>query len=142
MTLGNEELYNEAVALSTNVDDNFQELGRVLCKLLDGDPELFAQLWEKTDLGRRKTYYLVEVSRVFDPLIISQRLKRIGWKELQIIAKHVEELLKHAETCSAEKMEAHMRGEKSLDNAHCMLKYFSPKPYTVLEDAQGKDEGQ
>jgi hypothetical protein len=121
MTLGNEELYNEAVALSTNVDDNFQELGRV---------------------GRRKTYYLVEVSRVFDPLIISQRLKRIGWKELQIIAKHVEELLKHAETCSAEKMEAHMRGEKSLDNAHCMLKYFSPKPYTVLEDAQGKDEGQ
>lgn len=142
MVISNEELFDQAVAWSTNVEDTFLDLGRSLRKLLDRDPEMFSQLWQKSSLGRRKAYYLVEVSRAFDPLPVARsRLKKLGWTKLQILAKHVtksnvQELLALAEGCkNAKQLEAHMRGEKPVDNAHCVLMYFSPKQYKVLEEA-------
>ena len=70
MALSTEDLYDKAKALSGDVEDNFLELGRSLRQLLDRDPELFKEIVAKTNLGRRKAYYLVEVSRIFDPLPI------------------------------------------------------------------------
>lgn len=37
-----------------------------------------------------------------------------------------------------EKLERHTRDEKSVGNAHCMLKYFSPKDYAEVEDPRVK----
>ncbi len=141
MAVSNEELYGQAEALSANVEDNFLDLGRALRKLLDRDPELFSKLWQKASLGRRKAYYLVEVSRTFDPLPISRnRLKKIGWTKLQLLAKQItkdnaQELLALAEENTTKQLEKLMRGEKPIDNAHCMLMYFSPKQYKVVEEA-------
>src|SRR5208337_851216 len=141
MVVSNDELYSEAEALSANVEDNFLDLGKALRKLLDRDPALFQQLWQKTSLGRRKAYYLVEVSRVFDPLPISRnRLKKLGWTKLQIIGRQItkdnaQELLAIAEENTAKQLERLMRGEKPIDNAHCMLMYFSPKQYKVVGEA-------
>jgi hypothetical protein len=42
-------------------------------------------------------------------------------------------LLQLAEDTTAKDLERHMRGEKPAGNAHCVLKYFSPKQYTQLE---------
>ena len=148
MVVSNEELFDEAHALSANIEDTFLDLGRALRKLLDRDPEMFAKLWQKTNLGRRKAYYLVEVSRTFDPLPISRaRLKKIGWTKLQIIGKHInkgnaQDLLALAEDSTAKQLEAHMRGDKPLDNAHCVLLYFSPKQYKVVEAALLENGGQ
>jgi hypothetical protein len=86
MTMSIEELYERVLALSSNVEDTFVELGRSLRQLLDRDPDLFQQIVKKGRLGRRKAYYLVEVSRKFEPLPISRaKLKKIGWTKLQII---------------------------------------------------------
>jgi hypothetical protein len=46
----------------------FLYLGKHLRQLLDRDLELFKKVVDKTPLGRREAYYLVEVSRKFDPL--------------------------------------------------------------------------
>lgn len=63
MALKTEEIYDKAMALSGDVEHNFLELGKTLRKLIDRDPDLFQQIVKKRKLGRRKAYYLVEVSR-------------------------------------------------------------------------------
>ena len=90
MAINIQELYDKALALSANVEDNFLELGRSLRHLQDRDPDLFQQVVTKGELGRRKAYYLVEVSRTFDKAPVPKsRLRKIGWTKLQLIAKHV-----------------------------------------------------
>jgi hypothetical protein len=141
MMISIDELYDRALALSSDVEDKFLELGRSLRQLLDRDPPLFQQVVKKRGLGRRKAYYLVEVSRKFEPLPISRaRLKKIGWTKLQIIGQHVtkdnvEELVNLAEQLKTKQLERKMRGDDSLNNAHCVLMYFSPKQYAEFEEA-------
>ena len=141
MTPSNEALYDKAMSLSKDVEDNFLELGKSLRRLQDHDPELFQQFVASANIGRRKAYYLVEVSRIFDPLTVPRaRLRKIGWTKLQLIGKHVtpnnlDALLHLAEECNAKELERLMRGEKPLGNARCVLMYFSPKQYDELEDA-------
>jgi hypothetical protein len=148
MALKTEELYDKALALSANVEDNFLDLGRSLRQLQDRDPDLFQQVVKKGDLGRRKAYYLVEVSRIFDPLPVPRsRLRNIGWTKLQLIGKHVtphnlEDLLQLAESVNSKELERRMRGEKPLKNARCVVMYFSPKQYAEFEEALLKNGGE
>jgi hypothetical protein len=147
MTPSNEALYDKAMYLSKDVEDNFLELGKSLRQLRDRDPELFHQFVASANIGRRKAYYQIEVSRTFEPLAIPRaRLRKIGWTKLQLIGKHLnpdnqEELLTLAEEVNAKELERLMRGEKPLGNAHCVLMYFSPKQYAQLEDALVKHGG-
>ena len=141
MALKTEDLFDKAMTLSKNVDDTFLELGRTLRQLLDREPQRFQEIVAKSDLGRRKAYYLVEVSRVFDPLQVSRaRLKKVGWTKLMMIAKqatqdNIDELLVLAEQNNAKELDRIMRGETPLGNSHCVLMYFSPKQYEELEEA-------
>src|SRR5579863_4454952 len=147
MTMSIEELYDRVLVLSSDVEDNFLELGRSLRQLLDRDPDLFQQVAKKGRLGRRKAYYLVDVSRAFDKAPVPRsRLRNIGWTKLQVIGKYVtadnlEDLLELAERISSKELERQMRGEKPISNAHCVLMYFSPKHYAELEDALVKQGG-
>jgi hypothetical protein len=141
MTISIGELYDRALALSSDVENTFLELGRSLRQLRDRDPSLFQQIVNKGCLGRRKAYYLVEVSRKFEPLPINRaRLKKIGWTKLQIIGQHVtkdnvEELVSLAEQLKTKQLERKMRGGKPLIKAHCVLMYLSPKQYAELKEA-------
>jgi hypothetical protein len=141
MTEGTDALYAKALELSANVPDNFLELGRAMAQLYDRDPNLFRQLAAKSNMGLRKAYSLIEVSRTFEPLAIARdQLRKIGCPKLKLIAKHVtpntlEALLQLAEDTTAKDLERHMRGEKPAGNAHFVLKYFSPKSYEQLEGA-------
>jgi hypothetical protein len=132
MTKSIDQLYDRALVLSSDVEDKFLELGRSLRHLLDRDPDLFQQVVNKGRLGRRKAYYLVEVSRVFEPLPVPRsRLRKIGWTKLQLIGKHldasnIDALLFMAEENSSKELERVLRGEKPLGDAHCVLMYFSP----------------
>jgi hypothetical protein len=140
MTEGTDALDDKALELSANVPDNFVELGRALSQLYDRDPNLFRQLAAKVNMGL-KAYGLVEVSRTLQPLTIPpDQLRKIGWPKLQLIAKHetpntLDALLQLAEDMTAKDLERHMRREKPLGNAHCVLRYFSPKQYKQLEGA-------
>ena len=141
------ELYDKAMSLSADVEDNFLDLGKTLRQLLDRDPDAFAQVWRKSNLGRRKAYCLVEVSRIYDPLAVARsRLKTIGWTKLQLLGKQIDkgnaqELLELAESSTAKQLEAQMKGEKPIDNTHCVLMYFTPKQYKALEEALVQNGG-
>ena len=142
MTKGTDALDDKALELSANVPDNFVESGRALTQLYDRDPNLFRQLATKSNMGLRKAYDLIEVSRTFEPLAIPRdQLRKIGWPKLQLIAKHVtpntlEALLQLAGDMTAKDLERHARGwKRPAGNAHCVLRYFSPKSYEQLEGA-------
>jgi hypothetical protein len=142
MAITPKELYDSAVEMAGNIEDNFLELGKTLRQLQDkGGGELFQKFIVKTQIKRRKAYYLVEVSRIFDPLPISRnRLRKIGWTKLQLIGAkttkdNVQEMLEMAENNTAQQLQAVMRGDKPVANSHCVLMYFSPKQYEELEEA-------
>ncbi len=141
MPLSTDDIYEKAITMAKNVEDNFLDLGRQLRQLQDRDPEKFQEIIQKTDLGRRKAYYLVEVSKTFDPLPISRaRLRKLGWTKCQIIGRYankdnVEEMVELAENMSARQLEKRLKGEDPVPNARCVLMYFSPKDYDDLEEA-------
>ena len=149
MALSTEDLFDKALHQAGGVNENnFLELGRSLRQLQDRDPELFKKIVSKTDVGRRKAYYLVEVSRTFDPLPVPRsRLKKISWTKLQLIGKHVkpenlEGLLTLAQKNNAKELQRHLRGQKTLgDNAHCVLMYFSSEDYELVEQMLLKHGG-
>jgi hypothetical protein len=142
MTEGTDALYDKALELSDNVPANFLELGEALAQLYDLDPELFRQLAAKSNMGLRRAYHLIEVSRTVEALAIPRdQLGKIGWPKLQFIVNHLtpntlDALLRLAEESTVEDLEHHARGWKRPGgNAHCMLRYFSPKLYEQLEGA-------
>jgi hypothetical protein len=87
-------------------------------------------------LARRGAYHLIEVSRIFEALAIPRdQLHKIGWPKLELIAAHLtpstsDALLRLAEEGTVNDLEHPIRGwKKPAGNAHCVLMYFSPKPY-------------
>jgi hypothetical protein len=139
VALSTEALYDKSMDLAKDVDDNFLDLARTLRQLYDRDRDLLKKVWEKTNLGSRKAYYLVNIDRWFGKLPVGKgRLKAIGWTKLQVIGpfvneQNLEELLGLAENNTVEQLKALMKGEEPITNAHCVLMYFSPKQYEQLE---------
>ena len=54
MTLSTEDLFDKALHMAGNVEDNFLELGKALSQLQDRDLELFQKIVAKGSLRRRK----------------------------------------------------------------------------------------
>jgi hypothetical protein len=142
MTAITDALYDKALELSANVPDNFMELGRALAQLYDLDRDRFRQLAARSNMGLRRAYHLIEVSRTVEALAIPlDQLGKIGWPKLQLIVNHLtpntlDALLLLAEESTVKDLEHHARGWKRPGgNAHCMLRYFSPKSYEQLEGA-------
>ena len=142
MTEGTDALYDKALELSDKVPANFLELGEALAQLYDLDRDLFRQLAAKSNMGLRRAYHLIEVSRTVEALAIPRdQLGKIGWPKLQLIFKHLtpntlDALLRLAEESMVKDLKHHLRGWKRPGgNAHCMLRYFSPKSYEQLEGA-------
>ena len=142
-----DDLYDKALDLSSNVEDNFLDLARSLRQLLDRDPDLFKKVIDKSNLGSRKAYYLVNISRWFNDVPVGKaRLRKIGWTKLQVIGPHVtaqnvDELIELAENNTTAQLKQLMRGEQPLTNAHCVLMYFSPQQYEKFEDVLVKNGG-
>jgi len=136
------ELYEKALQQSTHVEKTFLELGASLRRLYDRDRDLYHKVVEKSGLGPRKAYYLLDISRKFDKLpgVPKARLREIGWTKLMVIAKHLnpqnyDELLTMAEQNKVRDLEALLRGEKPKgDTAKCVLMYFTPEQYEVYAE--------
>jgi hypothetical protein len=142
MTEGTVALYDKALELSANVPDNFMTLGRALGQLYDLYRDIFRQLAATSNMGLRRAYHLIEVSRTVEALAIPRdQLGKIGWPKLQLIVNHLtpntlDALLCLAEEITVEDLKHHLRGwKRPAGNAHCILPHFSPKSYEQLEGA-------
>jgi hypothetical protein len=135
-----DDLYDRAFDQATHVDQTFLELGESLRRLHNRDKDLYQKLVERSGLGTRKAYYLLEISRRLEriPGIPKSRLRALGWTKLATIAKqltpkNVEKLLTLAENNSVRDLEALARGERPKgDNTHCVQMYFTPGQYEIF----------
>lgn len=147
MALSTEEIYARALELSGSVEETFLDLGKHLRQLQDRDPDLFQKIVEKSNIGRRKAYYLVDISAAFQKLTVPpSRLRKIGWTKLALIAKqvnqsNVEDLLELCEGNTAKQLEQRLKGEHMPDNSRCVLMYFSPQQYEQFEETVLKHGG-
>jgi hypothetical protein len=142
MTEITDALFDKALGLSTNVPDNFMDLGQALAQLYELDRDRFRQLATRSNIGSKGAYHLIEVSRIFEALAIPRdQLHKIGWPKLELIATHLtpstsDALLRLAEEGTVNDLEHHIREwKKPAGNAHCVLMYFSPKSYGQLDEA-------
>jgi len=139
LALKTDDLYEKALALSADVNENFLELGKTLRQLQERDAELFKKAMGKTKLHTRKVYYLIAIAEAFDGVKVSKaKLRAIGWTKLMVLAPHVnaqnvDELLELAEQLSTAQLKSHVKGDDPATNSHCVLMYFSPEQYNVFE---------
>ena len=121
------------------IGDHFLEAARYLREIQDEHPENFVSVARKLKIGRRKAYALARIDRHFHDLgIAPDRLRRIGWTKLQIIASRIdevnhEELLDLAETHSAYELKKLMDGEEPDPDARCVVLYLAPDQYEIFQ---------
>jgi hypothetical protein len=136
MTKDIDLIYTKALTLSYRFDDKFVELAALLRQLKESDPSAFKNFLVQAGLGRRRSYYLIDVAEAFGDIAMAQqeRLNRIGWTKLQILARNVtpknrEKLLRLAEGHTVEDLKALMQGQEPLEGRRTVLLYFSAKQY-------------
>jgi hypothetical protein len=135
------EIKQRALELASRPEQNFLQLAKYLRMLNDADANQFMHVVDRSGLGRRKAYYLVEIDKRLDGLNLSRpRLQATGWTKLQVIGEHLtrsnaEKLLRLAEKNTAHNLKLRMRGEKPRLKTHAVLMYFSPGQYRQFEEA-------
>lgn len=135
------ELYAKAIELSGKSGDRFLELARTMRRLREIDPDLFFECVASSEISLRKAYYLLEVEAKFSKLKVpDERLLRIGWTKLSVLAKHIEELdleiaLKVAEAAPVHHLKTLSQGKIPDKKQHCVLMYLNEYQFELLADA-------
>lgn len=133
------DLYQVSLEQAAALDENFIDLARNLRDMMDSDPESFQKFISRSDLGKRKIYYLVAIDKAFRKLKISKdRLRKLGWTKANILSKQITpanaaELVKLAEENTARDLQRILSGQKAMPNAHCVMFYFNPQDYQLME---------
>jgi hypothetical protein len=126
--------------LSLTFGRTFLEIGKLLRTIKEEDPETFKAIPDTTPIGRRKSFALVRIDKVFGKLgVPDERLVAIGWAKLNIIAPFVtpktcELLLSLAEHHRFLDLERVLRGEKPILGARVVMLEFSPADYEVFAE--------
>lgn len=119
---GSADLKQRVQTLAAKDDDSMFELAEALAGLWalpkppDGDRPTLEELIDLTNMSRRTIFYLLRVWRRFSNLGVSrERLVRIGWTKLAVIAENCdpgteEAGLALAETCATKELPRRLRG--------------------------------
>ncbi len=138
-TEASKKLLKRAYKLAEDVDNNLLELSIVLWELQENNIYDVKEFHEQSGLGRRKTYYLIDIGKAFYNLPVDHdRLKAIGWTKLKSIAPHVtaenyKEKLQLAEQYKASDLDKVLRGEEITKEEKVLLFRFSPQEKKRLE---------
>lgn len=123
------------------IDDHFLEAARYLRKMQDDHPDDFVSVAKKLKIGKRKAYHLAQIDRSFHKLgIATDRLRRIGWTKLALLAPYIDadnvvELLALAEDCTTHKLKMHLRGGEFDPNSKTVVLHLSVSQYMLFENA-------
>lgn len=124
------KLLAKAYSLASDVDNNLLDLSVTLWELQENNIYDVKEFWETSGLGKRKTYYLIDIGKAFYNLPIPQdRAKKIGWTKLKSIAPHVtagnwQEMLATAEKYKASDLDKVLRGEEIAEDEKVLLFRF------------------
>lgn len=114
---------------------------RQLREVLEKRPDDFLLTAGRLGIARRKAYYLVEIDKTFGDLSVDrERLNRIGWTKLQILAgrvdrRNVGRLLGEAEKLSAYELGKLVNEEPaSSTKSHVVLLRLTDDEYAVFRN--------
>jgi len=130
---------SKAEIAATIIGDDFITIARRLREVLEEQPDIFPQVAKSLNLGLRKAYHLAQIDRRFYKLGVDrERLRRLGWTKLAILAPHVTEgnvdaLLDVAENNTAHEIKRWLRNQPVHDEERCMNLYFSIEQYALVE---------
>ena len=123
------------------IGDHFLEAARYLREIQDEHPDDFVAVAKSLGIGRRKAYHLAQLDRSFHALgIAPDRLRRIGWTKLSLLAPYVDadnvhELLKLAEAVTAHELKMYLRGDPIDPDTRAVVLYLNKAQYDVFEKA-------
>ena len=140
-------------------DDSMIELAevvwdlRALPKPPDGDRLTLDELAVRINLSRRALCYLLKVWETFSDLDIPrERLVRVGWTKLAVIAENLEpevmeEALALAETATAKELPALLKGAPRKAKARTVQLRLTPRQYdqfaaVLLENGARRSRGE
>lgn len=126
------------MAKAKRTDDDFLAQAAKLRAVRDQAPGAFLAAAKSMGIEKRKAYYLVDIHDAFHGLPVDrERLLKIKWTKLKVLAPHVteenlDELLSMAESLSTHLLEDAVSGEIPAGKKRCVLLYLSEDEYDLL----------
>lgn len=124
--------------LADYVGRDFMRLARELRELQDIKPDVFVEVVERLQIGKRRAFALARIARLFSELgIPDDQLHRIGWTKLNRIGGHLDadnarHLLSLAENHTAHELDLILKGSKPIEGAKVMLLYLPEDEHARL----------
>lgn len=117
------------------------ETARFLRKVRAENRDEFRSVARKLKIGVRKAYHLAQIDEVLSDMDVSaERIQRLGWTKLSLLAAHgepdtIDELLDVAESGTAHELKMHIRDGKFDPEGRTVVLHFDKEQYALLDQA-------
>lgn len=117
------------------------ETARFLRQTREEHPDEFQATAKTLKVGLRKARHLVQIDKKLDEMnIAAERVKRLGWTKLSLLAAYgedetIEDLIEVAETCTAHQLKTYIRDGKFDPDGRTVVLHFDSEQYALLEQA-------
>lgn len=139
-------LKKRAAAVVQHPRAEFAELAEVLSDLRAVAPREFREVANEIGVSTRTAYYLAKVWDSVEGHKERDRLLKLGWTKLSLVAPHLtrkntKQIVSFAEMHTVQECRLHLSKEPIKAKTRCMLLRFSPKDYARFADAIIKNGG-
>lgn len=117
------------------------ETARFLRKVRVEHPDEFRSIAKKLKIGIRKAYHLAQIDEALSDMDIpAERVKRLGWTKLSLLAAHgqsdtIDELLDVAESCTAHELKMYISKGGFDPEGRTVVLHFDKEQYALLDQA-------
>ena len=141
-----QEVLNEVISQVSAPSMKFFDLAISITALHDQDRASLTALSKRTEVGRRRLYYLLDVGRLIERYeLTKQEVEAVGWTKLQIVARHltttretkkdhVKHLLRLASNTKAKDLGEALEG-KQLEEKHTFMFFLSKDEAAMLNES-------
>lgn len=140
-------LKKRAATLAPRPKSEFAKLAEVLSELQGVAPREFRQVAKEIGVSPRTAFYLARIWGSIENLKERDRLLKLGWTKLSLVAPHLtaknsREILTFAETHTTQACRLHLSEKPIRETTRCMLLRFGAKDYARFADAIVKNGGK
>lgn len=140
-------LKKRAAILAQRPRSEFAELAAALSGLQGLAPREFREVTKEIGISPRTAFYLARIWGSIENLKERDRLLKLGWTKLSLIAPHLtaknsREILTFAETHTVQECRLHLSEKPIKETTRCMLLRFSAKDYARFADGIVKNGGK
>lgn len=138
MTISDKTIDDKIAILADYVGRDFMRLARELKELQDIKPDMFIEVVDKLELGKRTAFALARIGRIFGDFDVpDEQLNRIGWAKLNRIGGYLNEenaahLLSMAESHTYHQLDLILKGQEPVEGTKVMLLYLAEADHIRL----------